>query len=857
MTIKVLLIDDDREGLTVTAKSLEAEDSSFDVTPIESAESARTLLSETQFDVIVCDYELKSGMNGLDFLNWIRETNPSIPFIIFTGKSREEVAIRALNLGANAYITKDIDVKYLYSELAYSIRSNVAHYRAKLALVESDARFRAAFEDAAIGMAIISLEQKIIHVNSKFCEMLGLKITEVLGTRLESFMHPDEIEQVSMNAQSSSDKDITILSGEYRLFHSEKRWIWVRTTSSIVRNRCGEPIHFVSQFIDITETKLAIEALQDSEKRFRGAFEDAAIGMALINFNLSHIHCNRALTEMLGYSSEELNKLKFEAITHPDDIYNTPTVIDGKFPNGTTTIRLEKRYIHKDGHIVHTSISSSILHDDDGNPLYFVTQFQDITEQRMALEALASSERKYKTLVEQSLQNYAIIQDGKYVYVNDAFANTIGMAPDELMKLDSDGVWKLVHPDDVLILKKRDELLENEAKELSKTEFRYVRPDGEIRWVEGLVREIQYDGKPARQIVEIDITSRKQYEDALRENLEFLDTLLNTLPNPVFFKDVDGCYRRCNPAFALEIMGLPVEEVIGKSTKDLMIRIKDMNMDDVIQLDKEILDDHTNQSFEVQIEDSEGGYRTYLVNRSVFKSKEDKVLGIVGVLQDITDLRELQAKLTRQKAELSEFAQVMSHDIQGSLHNALLFAELLEEECSKENLNGLKDMLMVAQAILRRSLQLAEAGLVIGDLEPVALNELVDEIAAMELQNEIAFVRDDLPTIRCDRAKTTQIFSNLIRNAVEHGKPSTIEIRVVIKRTYVYLRIINDGELIPDNIRKNILKKAFSSRKGGGGLGLMIVKKLVEAHDWSIELENTKKTTFRIRIPKTSIVVKP
>lgn len=848
MTIEILLVDDDEDTLRIASRFLEKDDPTFNITGVVSAEDALALLENQIFDIIVSDYEMPRGLSGLEFLEKQRLTKSEIPFILFTGKGREDVAIKALNLGADAYVTKGGDPKILYAELAHIIRKLVAHRRATIALDESDARFRAAFEDADIGMAIVSIDQEILEVNPKLSEMLGFDCEQLAGRNLEEIAHPDEIGQAPQKALRRLEDESTILSGERRFLHRDGKWVWTRTTSSLTRDSKGRPLYFVSQFQDITETKQAVEALRNSEERFRGAFDDAPIGMALVNFSGGVIHCNRALTQMIGYTNEEINERGFNEITFPDDLHKTPKMIDGKFENGKSTIQLEKRYIHKSGHIVHTFISSSIIYDEDGSPIHYVTHFQDITEQKLASEALAASELNYRNLVDRSLQNYAVIQDNRYVYVNEPFARTLGLSQEAILDLKSDEIWNHVHPEDIPSLKKRNQELENGATEVPKHEFRYIQPDGTCRWVEGLVRKFEYDGRPALQIVEIDITDRKQYDEALHDSFEFLDSLLNTIPNPVFFKDREGIYQRCNPAFASNIIGLTIEEVIGNKTDIILSRIINLTKDDMDELDRILLVSQDDQSFEIQFLEPRGSIKTYLVNRSVYTDRLGNSVGIVGVLQDITPIRKLQQELVHQKEELSEFAQTMSHDLLGSLQNALLYSEFLEEAYDQTYVTNIKDTLNAAQDILKRSLRLAEAGLVIGELEAIDLNLLVDEIAAREVKKYARFERDDLPSIICDKLKMSQILSNLLRNAIEHGSPSLVEIRSEKSPSAIQLLIRNDGKPISQEVRNDILEKS-SSTKRYGGLGLMIVKKLVQAHGWTISLEESGMPVFRISIP--------
>ncbi|MDF1539181.1 MAG: PAS domain S-box protein, partial [Candidatus Thorarchaeota archaeon] len=632
MTIRVLLVDDDEDLLTVASKFLGKEDPTFEIVIASSAEIALESSIRDPFDVIVSDYEMPHGMSGLEYLEIVRKSNPDIPFIIFPGRGREEVAIKALNLGADFYITKGDEPKILYAELAHTIRTVVRHRRAQLALEESDSRFRASFENAAIGMAIVSVDLELIQVNDALCRILEYEELELLSHNLEDFIHPDDVGKAPEMALSQLRGDASGPTYEWRFLSKGGQVIWTRTTSSLTNDAKGTPLYFVSQIQDITEAKITTEALLDSEVRFRGAFHNASVGMALISFRDNIVDCNQALCQMLGYSMEELTQMTFEEITHPDDVEKTPQVVDGTFESGKSTIQLEKKYFHKSGHIVYSFISSSIGYSEEGEPLYYITQFQDITEAKLASHALATSEANYRNLVENSIQNYAIIQGGCYAYVNEPFANTIGLSRKEVLNLNPNQIWELVHPDDIDELKMRNDALERGDEIAPRHEFRYVRRDGSVRWVEGHLRLAEYNGRPAHQIVEIDITERRISELALQGSLDFLDTLINTISSPVFYKDLNGKYQRCNIAFANKLIGISVDEVKGSTSDLLLERIHGLTKKDLIKLDKELLEGGPDQSFEITIEDPHGILRDYQVNRTCFKEQKGKPSGIVGVL---------------------------------------------------------------------------------------------------------------------------------------------------------------------------------------------------------------------------------
>ncbi len=124
------------------------------------------------------------------------------------------------------------------------------------------------------------------------------------------------------------------------------------------------------------------DLLSESEERFRGAFEAAPIGMALVGLNGRWLKVNKVVCEIMGYPEQELLKKKFQEITHPDDLQaeflNLRRLLDGEVPN----YQMEKRYFHRDGHLVWTLLSVSLVRNRKGNPIYFVSQVEDITSRK-------------------------------------------------------------------------------------------------------------------------------------------------------------------------------------------------------------------------------------------------------------------------------------------------------------------------------------------------------------------------------------------------------------------------------------------------------------------------------------------
>jgi len=189
--IQVLHVDD-ASGFLKAAKQILEMQGNFQVETASSVEEAKERMKQKPYDVVVSDY-IMPGKDGLEFLKELRDNGNNIPFIIFTGKGRETVAIRALNLGADQYINKMGSPEAVYSELAHDIRKIVKTKRAEEALWRSEERYRSLFVNMLDGFAyckmIFDEENRpvdfvYLEVNDAFEKLTGLKRENVIGKRV-------------------------------------------------------------------------------------------------------------------------------------------------------------------------------------------------------------------------------------------------------------------------------------------------------------------------------------------------------------------------------------------------------------------------------------------------------------------------------------------------------------------------------------------------------------------------------------------------------------------------------------------------------------------------------------------------
>ena len=193
---------------------------------------------------------------------------------------------------------------------------------------------------------------------------------------------------------------------------------------------------------DISERLKAEASLKISEATFRGSFEHAAIGMAVLNAEGKWLQVNNRVCEIVGYTEDELKDRTFQDITHPDDINLDLKYLQELIQGSRDYYHMDKRYYHKDGHIVYINLAVSLVRDPKGEPLYFVSQITDISKQKIAEEKLKSTVAQMEGLLEASTQVsiIGINNEGIITTFNKGAENLLGYSKDEMIGIKTPAV---------------------------------------------------------------------------------------------------------------------------------------------------------------------------------------------------------------------------------------------------------------------------------------------------------------------------------------------------------------------------------------------------------------------------------
>jgi len=301
----------------------------------------------------------------------------------------------------------------------------------------------------------------------------------------------------------------------------EKVW---NITGYPVKDEAGEVIGVVEVTDDITKTEHAEKALRESEERFRVIFERSTVGKSLTRPDGSLLQVNKTFADMLGYTIEEIQRLNFEQITYPDDVAESREHIRSLLAGEETTCRFEKRYLHKSGSIVWADVSTTLLLDEQGIPLYLITNIVNITEHKRADAALRESELLFRKVFEDHAAVKLIIDPVTEAIIdaNKAAVAFYGWSHEQLTQMKVQEINTL-SPEEVK--KEMEKARDNKQIHF---EFRHRRADGSVRDVGVFSSKIEVNKKDLLHSIIFDITARKQAEEKLQDTLDRLQNAVST-----------------------------------------------------------------------------------------------------------------------------------------------------------------------------------------------------------------------------------------------------------------------------------------------------------------------------------------
>ena len=757
--------------------------------------------------------------------------------------------------------------------------------RTQDALQKSEKKYRALTEKAPIGVTQTSLDGHWIYVNERFCEIVGYTRKALLELRYQDLTHPDDLTIDEERTQRT-------LAGETPGFTSEKRYIrkdgttvWVHARISLIRKASGKPDYFIAVIQDVTTRKAAEEALRKSQQELR--FQSTLLNQIRDNIVATDLagritYVNNAVTESLQKSREEL-------------IGQTVHVL-GEDPNaGATQQSIIEKTVREgawNGTVVNVAVDDTqrimqartwlIRAPQTNEPTGMVGVSTDITQRKEAEEAL---ERIF-TLANE-LICVADIHSATFTLVNPAFEETLGYTEEELLEhpfLD------FVHPDDVAptvaVLKEKLQA----GVDVISFQNRYRCKDGAYRWLSWNSHPVPKKG--LTYAIATDITKRKRRDQALRKSEARYRGLFENAPISLWEEDFSAVkahietlrergiedfeqYFTEKPEAIEECMHLIRFVNFNEATLDLYHaenkQALQQNLGKMLgskthpalcQILVSISREEKRAQAETMNYTLDGQKLAIHVDWRIAPGHEESLDRCFVAVKDITALKDAQAALQRTNIELTEyanaleqsneelehFAYVASHDLREPLRTVTGFLQLLERYAHDqlderaasyiENaLAGVARMSKMIKALLDLSrIESRGQAFEIVDLDAVlaqtleALQQVIEETAA-------EITHDPLPTLMGDPTQLSQLFQNLVANALKFRRkdePPRVHVSAEQEEGNWCFAVHDNGIGIDPQQHERvfqIFQRLHTQQEYPGvGIGLALCKRIVERH---------------------------
>jgi len=667
--INVLYVDDEVNLLEITKLYLEIT-KEFTVTTTPSASAALDLLQSNGIQAIVSDYQMPE-MDGIEFLKRVRATDKSIPFIIFTGKGREEIAIEAFENGADFYLQKGGEAKSQFAELAHKINKAVEGRMAEERLTRSQIQLAAAMDLAHIVNWEYDVASGIFTFNDRFYALYGTTAEREGGYQMPAevyareFVHPDEAGLVADEVQkaiTTTDPNYTTQI-EHRIIRRDGRIRHIIVRYAITKDAKGNTVKTHGANQDITELKRAGEALR-KERNFANSVIETAQAIVIVLDSKGHIvYFNPYMEGISGYILEEVKgKDWFETFLPPHMRKSTRSLFQKAIGNTPTRSNVDV-IITKDGRERLIEWNDKTLKSVDGSIEGLLAIGQDVTDKKKADEEIQ------RLLVNVSQEKEKL----------SALINSIS---DEVWFADAQKRFTLTNPTacrEFCLGSADGPNVETLAKKLE-----VLRPDGSSRPVDeapplralagevvqlqeeivrtpatGELRYRQVSAAPVRDehgtiigsvSVVRDITELKRAEEALQVANEKYSKAFLSAPDAITISELDsGQFIEVNDA-ATRIFGYSRDELIGKNAVELGIWL---NKEDRDRLTDEIRKHGRVSQFEVLERRKSGEQFNALVNGDTISI--GNITYLIAIIHDITNRKKAEQAL-REGEERLELA---------------------------------------------------------------------------------------------------------------------------------------------------------------------------------------------------------
>ncbi|MCX5999871.1 MAG: PAS domain S-box protein, partial [Chloroflexi bacterium] len=778
-----------------------------------------------------------------------------------------------------------------YSGAIAAVADITERKRAEEELQRRERYFRALIENSEDAFIVVDENGTTHDENTNYERMLGYGPGEQGRGNYEHF-HPDDVPRAAGELAELLKLPGGVSCTEVRIQHKNGSWRYVDIHG---KNLLHDPAvkGVVVNMSDITERKRVEEALRHSEERFKALAENTSDWIWEVDASGVYTYASPKVRDLLGYEPEQvIGKTPFDFMPPEEARRIAPefqAIVDGRRPFGA----LENACLHKDGRLLVLETSGVPFFDAEGVLCGYRGIDRDVTERKKAAEALKESERLYR-IVTDNITDVICYADMnlKATYYSPSVTRLLGYSVEEAMTLTADQVMTPASRDAslkglarVMAARREGRLDDSTPLEL---DMELRRKDGSTVWVQASLSFVKdANGQPAGNVtVWRDISIRKKAQDALRASEERYRLLAENMSDVVWTVDTRSRYTYMSPSVT-RVRGYSVAEALAQGPEeefppgsreaaaDLMSEIR-------AAAQAGTKDRPQTWTADLEVTCKNGSTIWMETKIAPMLGGDGEIIGYLGASRDITERRRadkererLNAELIEKNNELEQIIYVTSHDLRSPLVNVEGFTK--ELDYSLQELTGVvKDAEIPAElrqrlmpilekdvpeamgyiltsvskmdTLLIGLLRLSRAGRTAPVLERLDMNQLLSDSAkAHEFRIRDKGVNLDigvLPSCLGDAGQISQVFSNLLDNALKYLDPNRKGIIGITGRRdedRVVYCVADNGIGIAAQHQERIFEIFYQlnpGTSGGEGLGLSIVKKILSRHGGRIWVES-------------------
>ncbi|HWZ86062.1 MAG TPA: PAS domain S-box protein, partial [Thermoanaerobaculia bacterium] len=639
--LRILVIDEnprDRDSIVESLRNgLPGCEPSLLLDPSGLAE----VLERGAFDVVLADHR-PGWIDAFLVLGTVRERHPDVPVLLCTGTGSEELAVAAMKAGFADYVLKH---PHHFPRLTSAIRSALEEASRRRAAREAETRYQTLFEGVPVGLYRATLAGQILDANPALLRLLGFPSRESLMAVNLRDVYAEPRARRGFLERLEKEGEAHDLELQWRRYGGQI--ITVRKSARPVRDTHGRLLHYEGVVEDITERRRAREELQESNQFREEIISGAGEGIVVYDRDLRRIVWNRYMEELTGISADRaLSGRVFDASPGLQELGEDllrRALAGETVSSGDLFVSVPET--GRSGWIVGTY---GPHRNAAGDIVGVIGIIRSVTARRRSEQALRESEERFRVMADVApVMIWMDDAEGMSTYFNKPWLDFTGRSLEqELGRGSRDGI----HPDDLVprFVAVYDAAFT--ARRPFQTEYRLRRADGEYRWIlETATLRTTPSGEFAGFIGSaIDITERRQVEQALRKERSFLRQVIDINPNFVFAKDREGRFTLVNKAVA-DAYGTTVEGLIGKTDADF-----NPNSDEVEafrRADLAVMDTLREMAIpEEKITDATGGVHWLQTVKRPVVGEDGVAHQVLGVSTDLTDRRLAEEALKESEA---------------------------------------------------------------------------------------------------------------------------------------------------------------------------------------------------------------